>query len=134
MCVCVCVDFILLYIASWFTWIVEVGYICVLHMWCFHYGCVTLISIRNLGDYIRFSRYDVLHIASCFKSRNSLPPVYPAGSVVRRSITSCPVQRIPNHQSFRSPRDPSPRSNMMCCFHYGCVSLILIWSLGSDCV
>ena len=27
--------------------------------------------------------------------RNALPPVYPAGTVVRRSITSCPVQRIP---------------------------------------
>ncbi len=26
---------------------------------------------------------------------NALPPVYPAGTVVRRSITSCPVQRIP---------------------------------------
>ena len=29
------------------------------------------------------------------KWRNALPPVYPAGTVVRRSITSCPVQRIP---------------------------------------
>ena len=29
------------------------------------------------------------------QSRNALPPVYPAGTVVRRSITSCPVQRIP---------------------------------------
>ena len=31
------------------------------------------------------------------KWRNALPPVYPAGTVVRRSITSCPVQRIPFH-------------------------------------
>ena len=29
------------------------------------------------------------------QTRNALPPVYPAGTVVRRSITSCPVQRIP---------------------------------------
>ena len=29
------------------------------------------------------------------KWRNALPPVYPAGTVVRRSITSSPVQRIP---------------------------------------
>ena len=36
-----------------------------------------------------------LKLRSCFWVRNALPPVYPAGSVVRRSITSCPVQRIP---------------------------------------
>ena len=36
-----------------------------------------------------------LQLRSCFWVRNALPPVYPAGSVVRRSITSCPVQRIP---------------------------------------
>ena len=34
---------------------------------------------------------------SCFKSWKAVPPVYPAGSVVRRGITSCPVQRIPFH-------------------------------------
>ena len=31
------------------------------------------------------------------QGRNALPPVYPAGTVVRRSTTSCPVQRIPCH-------------------------------------
>ena len=36
-----------------------------------------------------------LQLRSCFWVRNALPPVYPAGSVVRRSTTSCPVQRIP---------------------------------------
>ena len=34
-------------------------------------------------------------IMTWLKWRNALPPVYPAGTVVRRSITSCPVQRIP---------------------------------------
>ena len=29
------------------------------------------------------------------KCQNALPPVYPAGTVVKRSITSCPIQRIP---------------------------------------
>ena len=47
------------------------------------------------GDCIWFLRCAVRHFTSCFKSRNALPPVYPAGTVVRRSITSCPVQRIP---------------------------------------
>ena len=43
----------------------------------------------------------ISHEVMCFSSsdvltyRDALPPVYPAGSVVRRSITSCPVHRIP---------------------------------------
>ena len=40
---------------------------------------------------------------SCFKSWNALPPVYPAGSVVRRSITSCPVQQLSFHVLRHDP-------------------------------
>ena len=88
------------------------------------------------------------------KWRSALPPVYPAGTVVRRSITPCPVQRIPiydggmigvgdlafifrrhpltpftNHKSFLSLKEISARSKLMRCFHYVCVSLSSILSL-----
>ena len=59
---------------------------------------MTLILIGSFGVVaFDFMWYGVLELVSCFKSWNALPPVYPAGTVVRRSITSCPVQRIPFH-------------------------------------
>ena len=44
-----------------------------------------------------FMWYSVHDSVSCFKSWNAFPLVYPVASVVRRSITSSPVQRIPYH-------------------------------------
>ena len=43
--------------------------------------------------------YEVICLiaSDTIKNLNALPPVRPAGSVVRRSMTSCPVQRIPFH-------------------------------------
>ena len=102
---------------------------------------MTLILIGSFGVVaFDFMWYAVLELVSCFKSWNALPPVYPAGSVVRRSITSCPVQRIPfhaynttftNHKALFSLREISPRSKRMRCFHYVCMLLSLILSLGN---
>ena len=37
-------------------------------------------------------------VTPCLGSKwNALPPVHPAGSVLTRHITSCPVERIPLH-------------------------------------